>query len=125
MDITPVISSDRKVIQSYSADGFRISDADYRTSVFVLPGRVIAWEGEGDALNEAAAFDALLEHADDIEVLLFGTGKTARYPSADVRKTLKGNGIVVEPMNTGAACRTFNVLMAEGRLVAAALLPDL
>lgn len=124
MDITPVISSDRMVIQSYGADGFRISDSEFPAAVFVLPDRVIAWKDEGDALSDAKTFDALLEHAGDIEVLLFGTGKTARFPSSDVRKALKESGIVVEPMNTGAACRTFNVLMAEGRLVAAALLPD-
>ena len=56
-------------------------------------------------------------------VVLCGSGKTADRPGADLRQALKNAGLNVDYMDTGAACRTYNVLMAEGRRVAAALLP--
>jgi uncharacterized protein len=55
--------------------------------------------------------------------LLLGTGRRLQPPPAGLRAALKQAGIALEPMDSGAACRTYNVLMAEGRLVAAALLP--
>jgi len=56
------------------------------------------------------------------EVVLFGTGATFRYPSPTLLAPLTGRGIGVEVMDTGAACRTYNVLVAEGRQVVAAIL---
>jgi Uncharacterized conserved protein len=56
------------------------------------------------------------------EVVLLGTGTTFRYPAPALLAPLTGRGIGVEVMDTGAACRTYNVLVAEGRQVVAAIL---
>ena len=56
-------------------------------------------------------------------MLLIGTGEMLHFPSRALKQELRAQGLVAESMNTGAACRTFNVLMAEGRRVAATLLP--
>ena len=57
-----------------------------------------------------------------IDVVLLGTGARAVWPAAELRAGLRARGIVAEPMTTAAACRTYNVLLAEDRRVAAALI---
>jgi uncharacterized protein len=74
------------------------------------------------------SFDALRkEHFDLIselkpELVLLGTGRQLRFPAAELTAPLRGNNIGLEVMDTAAACRSYAVLMAEGRLVVAALL---
>jgi uncharacterized protein len=58
-----------------------------------------------------------------VNLLLIGCGPRMAMIPAALRASLRAKGVVIEPMDTGAACRTYNVLMAEGRLVAAALIP--
>lgn len=120
MDITPLIAADRQVIQSYSEDGFRISGRRYNEPVFVFPDRIVPWSGDLEDVNSLAP---LWEASPVPEVVLLGTGNAGKWPSKDLRALLKDKGITVEPMGTGAACRTFNVLLTEERLMAAALLP--
>ena len=77
----------------------------------------------GDSAGvDFASFDALCQ--DNLaDVLLLGCGPRAVLPPRALRDALRAKGLVVEPMDTGAACRTYNVLMAEDRRVAAALIP--
>ena len=58
----------------------------------------------------------------NVQVLLLGCGPKLQMPPPDLRSALREKGIGIEPMDTGAACRTYNVLLAEGRAVAAALI---
>ena len=71
----------------------------------------------------AASFSAILQRNLTIEILLIGCGAGAKLIKPNLLVELKNAGITVEPMDTGAACRTFNVLIAEDRRVAAALIP--
>lgn len=123
-DVSPIIPAGRQVIESYGAGGFRITGERYEGALLVLPDVVHAWSAkEWDSVTAqtlAPLFDA---DATEPTTLLFGTGETQHFPSRALRQELRAQGLVVEPMNTGAACRTYNVLMAEGRKVAAALLP--
>lgn len=88
-----------------------------------LPSGVHAWEvaAAGDLTVESLA-PVLAEEAGSIELLLLGTGADLVLVSSSVREALRAAGIRCEPMATGAAARTYNVLMAENRRVAAALL---
>jgi len=108
MDLTPLISSDRMVIQSYGADGFKISGQHYSGHVIVFPDHVENWSGE---IGDLAAYQK------DLDVILYGSGKVLRQLMPAQKQ-----GLHLDVMDTGAACRTYNVLMAEGRRVAAALL---
>ncbi len=112
----------RQVIESYGDRRFRISGALYQGSVLVLPERSLAWPV---AAIEELSLDSLapvVAVAAAIEILLIGCGpRLARVPE-DLRQALRAAGVVVEPMDTGAACRTYNVLIAEDRPVAAALI---
>ena len=122
MEITPAIPGDRQVIAGYGAGLFRISGVVHNSSVIVFTDRTIAWPVQ--SLDELT-IDSLapVREADPaVEVLLLGVGgQNALVPSA-LRKALRDAGIVLDSMDTGAACRTYNVLMAEDRRVAAALI---
>ena len=93
--------------------------------LLVFPTRSFAWSiaeaVEASLENLAAVLEA--GRGGVVDLLLFGQGRRMLPVPPDLRQGLKAAGVVVEPMDTGAACRTYNVLMAEGRLVAAALIP--
>lgn len=109
------------VIQGYAGGGFRVSGEAYAGGVLVTPTRAIDWPVARVEELTADAFDALGDEA--VEVLLLGTGATLRRPPAEVMTALRDRGLAVELMDSKAAARTYGVLVNEGRLVAAALLP--
>lgn len=122
MDITPKIPAGRQVIEGYGDGGFRVGGVRHTGSVLVFPGTTEAWP-VGSAANIAAADLApVLARAAEIELLLLGCGRFMVPLKAELRQQLRRAGIVVEAMDSGAACRTYNVLLAEGRQVAAALI---
>lgn len=129
MDVTPLIKHGQQIIQSYAGGIFRVSGKVYSSSIIVMPEDTIEWactvddDGAGFLSLPEDSFEGLLARAADIDVVLLGTGKTMKFLNPDLKNTLKNKGVSVDPMDTGAACRTYNVLMAEGRRVAAALLP--
>ena len=121
-DISPIIPAGRQVIETYGEMRFHISGERYEHGVIVLPDQVLAWAPETWADVDFASFQALTG-SDLADVMLLGCGPRAQLPDKALRQALRDAGMVVEPMDTGAACRTYNVLMAEDRRVAAALLP--
>ena len=123
LDISPSIPAGRQVIQSYRGGVFSISHIDYTGPVIVLPDRTTAWSPPAFADIALTDFASLLDPDIAVHVLLLGCGDQMLLPKPALRKALKDIGIVTEAMDTGAACRTFNVLMGEDRRVAAALFP--
>ena len=120
-EIASVEPGDRSVIQSYGEGRFRISGTVFAGSVIVLADAVLAWP-DGDAGNVSLAGLAPVVDADPaVEILLIGTGDAMRPLDRDLKAALGRSGIVADAMDTGAACRTFNVLAGEDRRVAAAL----
>jgi uncharacterized protein len=117
MDITPVVPADRKLVQAYGDGAFRISGTQHAGSVIVFPNRVVPWSGDISADGLADVLAA----ADEVEVLILGCGPAITLVPPALRETLRERAIVAEPMDTGAGCRTYNVLLAEDRRVAAAL----
>ncbi len=122
MDITPLGPAGRKLIEAYGGGGFRIAGAAQRGSVLVFPERVLAWPVESFAEITLESLAEVTAETPAVELLLIGCG--ARLPPIPfgLRKDLAGAGIVAEFMDTGAACRTFNVLLSEDRRAAAALI---
>jgi uncharacterized protein len=121
-DVSPVIPAGRQVIETYGEMRFHITSVRYEHAVIVLPEQVTPW---APTIWDEVTFEsfAALTEANVTGVLLLGCGPRAQLPSRELRQALRAAGLVVEPMDTGAACRTYNVLMAEDRRVAAALLP--
>lgn len=122
MDLIPVISADRQVIERYAASGFRISGIVYREPVLVFPDRTERWGVTGALDITCESLASVIEHG-GVQILLLGLGRSMSAVPASLRDALRAAGIALEPMDTGAACRTYNVLIAEDRRVAAALIP--
>jgi uncharacterized protein len=121
MDVTPLIPAGRQVIEGYSGGGFRVSGVFHAGSVLVFADRTEAWPVS--ALGEATLerFAPVIARG-DVEILLLGCGRRMGMVPLALRQGLRASGIVVDAMDTGAACRTYNVLLAEERHVAAALI---
>ncbi|MBZ9965614.1 Mth938-like domain-containing protein [Mesorhizobium sp. BR1-1-2] len=112
----------RAPIEAYGNGGFRFADMSHRGSLLCLPSGIHGWEPADPSALTVADFERLLAQADKIEILLVGTGRDLRPLPAQLRAALKAAGIAADPMATGAAVRTYNVLLAEDRAVAAALI---
>ena len=110
-----------QVIQGYGDRRFRIGGTVHEGSVLVLPTRTEPWPVGDAAAITAAALQPVTAGDGACDLLLVGCGRHFTPPPAGLRQALKDAGVALEWMDTGAACRTFNVLLAEGRRVAAAL----
>jgi len=112
----------RAPLDAYGNGGFRFAGMSHRGSILCLPDAIVAWDVDNANDLTPASFAPVLECEAQVRVLLLGTGPTQVFPGEAVSAALRQAGMVVEAMNTGAACRTYNVLLAEGRPVAAALI---
>jgi uncharacterized protein len=124
MDLTPLVPQGRQIIESYGDGRFRVTGALHQGSILVYPDKTVAWDVvESAALTEESlAGIAAAGDAGKIDLLLIGCGARMVMIPQKLRTALRSHGVVIEPMDTGAAARTYNVLAAEGRKVAAALI---
>ncbi len=112
----------RAPVDAYGNGGFRFADMSHRGSILCLPSGIHGWDMvEGDELL-VEKFARVLEDAAYIEVLLVGTGKALRPLPKALKQALQARNISSDPMSTGAAIRTYNILLAESRAVGAALI---
>jgi uncharacterized protein len=107
----------------YGAGYVAVNHARYEKSLVVMPDRIV----EGSL--PAAVADLTSSHFEVLlglrpEIVLLGTGDSLRFPAPDLSQCLAVAGIGLESMSTSAACRTYNILAAEGRRVLAAVLID-
>lgn len=112
----------RPPIDAYGNGGFRFADMSHRGSILCLPSGVHGWEVTEDQPLDLELFSRVLAEAKDIEVLLLGTGPSIRPLPAELKQALREANISSDPMSTGAAVRTYNVMLSESRTVAAALI---
>lgn len=123
MDITPAIPEGRQVVSAYGDGRIRISGTAWEQPVLVFPTRTVPWPITGLEDITPESLDAVLTADPVVEVLLIGTGPRMQLLPAALRQALQARGLPFDAMDTGAACRTYNVLVAEDRRVAAALIP--
>ncbi|WP_036286663.1 Mth938-like domain-containing protein [Methylosinus sp. PW1] len=113
----------RHRIESYGGGGFRFAEMSHRGSLLALPSGIHALEAvAAAAIDEVTLAPLFDESAGAVELLIFGSGANLRPPSPSLRARLKQAGIMVEAMATGAAVRTYNMLLDEDRRVAAVLI---
>jgi uncharacterized protein len=112
----------RKVVSGYGDGGFRIAGERVDGSVILFPERFLAWDVS--ALSELTPdhFSDIIACANEVDILLLGCGDVPPIIGQELRDALKAHNIVIDAMGTGAACRTFNILLGESRAVAAALI---
>jgi uncharacterized protein len=122
MELTPLLDPQRRVIEGYGAGSFKVSGRSYEGSVIVMADRVLTWPVASLEAVALESFAPMRSVAPDLELLLLGTGARFALAPPRLRQALREVGIVLEAMATPAACRTYNILIAEDRKVAAALL---
>ena len=122
MAISPEPPAGRQLIQSYQPGAFRIAGVRHEGSVLVLPERTLAWPVAAPEQVTAESLAPIVAAEPSVEILLLGQGARFAQVAPQLRQDLRAAGIVIEPMDTAAACRTYNVLVTEDRRVAAALI---
>lgn len=112
----------RAPIDAYGNGGFRFAGMSHRGSILCLPSGIHGWEPRDPGSLDEGDFDRLFAESAGVEILLVGMGTDLRPLPKPLREALRVRKISADPMSTGAAVRTFNVLLAEDRAVAAALI---
>ncbi len=116
MRMNEVSFDDSRPVDGYGPGFFRVGGAIMEGAVLLLPSGPRTWGGYGDT-------GTLLERAGEIDVLLVGTGPEIAHIPASLRALIEAAQVGVEVMASPTACRTYNVLLSEGRRVGAAILP--
>lgn len=126
LDITPPPASGRQLIDAYGGGGFKIAGQRHTGSVIIFPSRTLLWpiaaSEQITSASLAPVFDSVRMGEETVQILVLGSGRRFQPPPAGLGADLLALGIALEWMDTGAACRTFNVLLLDDRDVAAALL---
>ncbi|MCJ2057846.1 MTH938/NDUFAF3 family protein [Methylobacterium sp. J-048] len=112
----------RHIIDTYGNGGFRFAGMSHRGSLLLLPSGVRAWDVTSPKAIDRTALRPVQAEAAGIELLLVGTGLDIAAIDPSLRGWLKDAGVGLDVMQTGAAARTYNILVAENRKVAAALI---
>ncbi|MEM8749262.1 MAG: Mth938-like domain-containing protein [Pseudomonadota bacterium] len=121
IEVKPAHFPGRAPVDTYGNGGFRFADMSHRGSILCLPSGIYGWSAQTPEDLTVANFARVLGES-EIELILVGTGPDIAHLPESLTEALSNVGIRADAMNTGAAARTFNVLLAEGRAVGAALL---
>ena len=116
MRLDEVSFPDGLPVDGYGPGFFRVGGEKREAPLAILPSGLHPWSGYDD-------LRLLVDRADEIDVLFVGTGAEPAHLPPEFRRTLESSGIGVESMASPTACRTYNVLLSEGRRVGVALLP--
>jgi uncharacterized protein len=122
MSAPPACYPGRAPIDAYGNGGFRFAGMSHRGSILCLPSGIYAWPPARPEDISLATLAPALTERDALDLLLIGSGRLGVMPAGDVRQRFADLGVALESMDTGAACRTYNVLLAEARPIAAALI---
>jgi uncharacterized protein len=120
MSAAPARYPGQAPIDAYGNGGFRFAGMSHRGSLLCLPSGIYAWDPRDPV--DAASLDQVLAGGEKINLLLLGTGASQKLPDAAVRRAFAEAHIALEAMDTGAACRTYNILLGEKRPIGAALM---
>lgn len=112
----------RHALDAFGAGGFRFAGMSHRGSILALPSGIRIWPVTRFSEVTADSLSAVLDEAGSIDFLLIGAGHDIAFVPAALRERFRAAGIAMEGMATGAAARTYNVLVGEDRRVAAALI---
>jgi uncharacterized protein len=116
MRMNEVTFDDSRPVDGYGPGFFRVGGELWKGAVMILPSGVTGWGGYDDRAR-------LIDKAGEIDVIFIGTGAEIAQIPRDLRAALEGAGLGVEIAASPAACRTYNVLLSEGRRVGLAALP--
>ncbi len=110
-------------IDAYGNGGFRFADMSHRGPLLCLPNAIFAWDVATPDDIDRRSLARVFEIANEIDTLLIGSGRDIWFAPADLRNALRSVAVTLDVMQTGAAIRTYNIMIGERRRVAAALIP--
>jgi len=116
MRLNEVTYSDALPVDGYGPGFFRVGGEVHEGGLLILPSGVSPWAGYGET-------KALIAAVGTVDVVLLGTGEEIAHPPAEFRAALEGAGLGLDAMASAQACRTYNVLLGEGRRIGLAALP--
>ena len=122
MNFEEMKSSENAFIAGYGGGGFRMGDQKIEGSLLITPKGYYPWDVKTAAEITVASLSQILNFHHSIELLIIGTGDNMTFISKDIRAVFAKQDIAIEAMDTGAAARTYNVLLQEGRMVSAAFI---
>ncbi|PCJ39170.1 MAG: hypothetical protein COA81_10870 [Alphaproteobacteria bacterium] len=122
MEFKEVTSQDETAISAYGDGGFRIGEQRSSGSILLTPKGYYPWTATDVSSITLESLQRVIDQKSDIDILLIGMGATMVFLNKDLRTALQSKNISVDIMATGAAARTYNILLAEGRKVSAALI---
>ncbi|MDH3663281.1 MAG: Mth938-like domain-containing protein [Alphaproteobacteria bacterium] len=111
-----------QIVENYGEGSFKVSGHRHPGSILILPDATHSWAVDGVANLSLPSLQPIMDAQSAIEILIVGCGATLALLPVTLREVLRTKGIGLEAMDTGAACRTYNLLAGEGRRVAAALI---
>jgi uncharacterized protein len=120
-DAQPLLTARARIL-GYGRGVFRTGGIEHRGSLLIMPGGVYAWPVANFSEVTAESLAAVLNDASAVSFLLLGTGAAQHFATPALRTAFSARNIGLDAMDTGAACRTYNVLLDEGRAFAAALI---
>jgi uncharacterized protein len=109
-------------IEAYGKGGFAFADMSHRGSLLCLPHGIWAWPVTRLTEIDEYSLDRVFRAANSIDTLIVGTGTEVWVPPRGLREALRTVRVVLDPMQTGPAIRTYNIMLGERRRVAAALI---
>jgi uncharacterized protein len=109
-------------IEAYGKGGFAFADMSHRGSLLCLPDAIWAWSVSKPAEIDEHSLARIFKAANSIDTLIVGTGTEVWLPPRGLREALRAVRVVLDPMQTGPAIRTYNIMLGERRRVAAALI---
>jgi len=122
LEFKEVTSQEGTALSSYGDGGFRIGEQRSKGSLLITPRGYYPWDAVDASSITLDSLKRITDQSADIDILLIGTGENMAFLSKDLRTSLEVATLAVDVMATGAAARTYNILLAEGRKVAAALI---
>lgn len=121
VQVSHEVPQGRLLVEGYGGGGFVAGGARHRGSILVFRDRVQSWPVTAASEISETALRPLVQASNELEILLIGGGERSFALPPGLRQVLRDHGLGVEAMATAAACRSFNVLVMEGRAAAAAL----
>lgn len=109
-------------IEAYGKGGFAFAEMSHRGSLLCLPDAIWAWPVVRAADIDRTSLERVFAAAEGIDTLIIGTGTEVWLPPSGLREALRAVKVVLDPMQTGPAIRTYNIMIGERRRVAAALI---
>jgi len=122
MEFTEITSSEQAFIAGYGDGGFRMGESRFEGSMLITPNGFYPWDVTSKDDINLDNLSPILDVANSVELLIIGMGKNMAFIDKDIRQAFGKKDVAIEVMDTGAAARTYNVLLQEGRKVSAALI---